>query len=191
MRKGSSVMRNYIICAVMIAVLLVSHVTFGEIIYDETAIGVGSSWGTNTGVRATGANPEVSTYGGGYQSYYTTEGGTFSWYYELYARTSAVLNLFSGNTCKAYAYGIAIGEDIFGEVPVSADSDLLDFGYGGEQRFDPDEPDEVYQVIPGTRLDPNQGVSAAHYAYVETNVVPESSDSAYAMVEATAWCSMY
>lgn len=185
-------MKTDIFCVFVVVLLVISPAAFGEIIPDEVAIGEGSSWGTCISVHANSSTPEDSAYGGGYQSYYTTEGGTFTRYYELYTRTSVALTLVSGNTCEAYAYGVAIGaDDIHGSQQMSFTSSRSESGYGGQQKFDHDEPEGGIYAYYSDPMEAGDGISASHYAYVEASIVAGNYDSAYAMVEATAWCSMY
>lgn len=183
-------MKTSIFSMIIVATLCASPIVFGEIIYDETAIGEGSSWGTVISAFANGSNPEDSAYGGGYQSYYTTEAGTFTWYFELCACTNAELLLVANNPCEAYAIAETVADEPdWGEWHLSANSHLSESGQG-ERKYTECEPDAIYYPSYGY-VNANDGIDVAHYAYVEASVVPGSPEFAYANVEATAWCYMY
>lgn len=182
-------MKTSIFSMIIVATLCASPIVFGEIIYDETAIGEGSSWGTVISAFANGSNPEDSAYGGGYQSYYTTEAGAFTWYYELCACTNAELLLVNNNPCDAHAVAETVASDYRFSWHLPAETYLSGSGIG-ERPYLACEPNAVY-YNDTAYLPPDEGVDACHYAYVEANVIPGSPEFAYANAEATAWCYMY
>ncbi|MBP7049883.1 MAG: hypothetical protein KBE65_02605 [Phycisphaerae bacterium] len=188
-------MKAAISSVLLVAILSVSPVTLGEIVYDESSAYEGNSWGTTGSAFANGSNPEDAMVGCGYQSYYTTVAGYFDWSYVIYARTFSQLILFNGDLCEADAWGLCVASIAGDSTYRNASTSLSESGYNGQQYLDddpePNEPAGLAVACTDAYVEASEGISTAHYASASASAVSQSASTAYATVETTAYCSMY
>lgn len=187
-------MERYTTCAFLIAILVASPIALGEIIPDFDCDGEGSDWGTMGSCFANGYAPQDSLWGNGYQRYYTTQAGIFSWSYTVYAKGYAEITLYNGDYCQASAYGVAVASGPgFGD-SYEAIAGVSGSGSSGTRYEDddpePEEPAGASDSSDDWPFEASEGISAAHYASAWAEAVAGHSSNAYASIETVAYCGM-
>lgn len=197
-------MKTSIWCACMVAMLVLSTVAPGEIVFDDYEDHVewgqggvsGNSGYHNTSGYADGDYPWGGGIGEGWRSYYTTVEGTFEWWF--YVKTVATADLFLSSNFKpgCYAWG---GGDAYGECDIywyslSADAyvDWTDFE-GDWHLHDEDDggwPTGVFRTST-SEFDPDEGVYAEHYAFAHTGVIENSDELGFSTGDCYGLCDMY
>ncbi|MBN2182964.1 MAG: hypothetical protein JW715_13720 [Sedimentisphaerales bacterium] len=196
-------MKPNVYCAFVIAMLFVSTVAFGEIIYTgdvyELEDPLGSVSGTTAYHSASGYDDGGDAYGGGmgyghgWEYIYTTEEGTYDWYGYVYAWAEAELFLFGNPELYSWASAYAEAYIYIGSTWPYFERHFT----ASASVFYTDDPLEDYEGAYSDYYDgsdywfyENEGVDSEHWALAWASVTG-ANNSGYCHACARAWGDMW